>query len=124
MANPRGTPRNLTVPWKKGQSGNPNGRPKGVTEFGVRMRAAFEEANQKQRRSLADVILAIAFDGDNPKQMDAIKLAAAYGLGLPKRSLDDETVKRLATEMMEAALEEARKRRAEQAAISGQLDQK
>jgi hypothetical protein len=29
VANPNGTPGNLLAPWKKGQSGNPLGRPKG-----------------------------------------------------------------------------------------------
>jgi len=120
----RGNRANLAVPWKKGQSGNPRGRPKGVAEFATRMRVAFEEADPKKKRSLADVVLGIAFDDDNPKQMDAIKFAAAYGLGLPKRALDDETVKKLATEMMEAALEEARKRRSQQPAIAPDGEQK
>jgi hypothetical protein len=29
VSNPNGTPKNLLAPWKKGQSGNPLGRPKG-----------------------------------------------------------------------------------------------
>lgn len=106
----------LKGPWPKGQSGNPSGKPKGTAEFATAMREAFTEADTVQKRSLVDVVLAIAFNDANPKQMEAIKFCAAYGWGLPKRALDDETVKKLAEEMMIQALEEARKRRAAEAA--------
>lgn len=113
-------------PWKKGQSGNPSGRPKGTKEFAKRMRDAFNEpdGSRKDKRTLTDVILDMAYDDASPKQMEAIKFCAAYGIGLPQRSLDNETVKQLAKEMFEQALEEARKRRAlETASNTGQPDQ-
>jgi hypothetical protein len=118
----RGNPR-----WRKGVSGNPAGRPKGSIEFATRMRLAFTDpsVDPAKKRTLTDVVLAMAFDDDNPKQTWAIQFVAAYGIGLPKRSLDDEAVKALATEMMEQALEEARKRRAlaAQEDDTGQVDQ-
>lgn len=91
------------------------------------MRQAFSDpsVDPAKKRTLTDVVLKMAFDDDNPKQTWAIQFVAAYGIGLPKRSLDDETVKALATEMMEQALEEARRKRAleEAEVITGQLDQ-
>jgi len=106
----RPVPKQLT-PFKKGKSGNPAGKPKGTIEFARRMRDAFNVPDPMYKRSLTDVVLRYAFDDKSPKQTWAIQFCAAYGIGLPKRALDDESVKALAKEMMEAALEEARKRK-------------
>lgn len=127
--NPKGNPnfvKGHQLAWKKGKSGNPAGRPKTSIDFARRMREAFNAAPEGQKMSLADVVLGIAFDGRNPKQMDAIKFCAAYGIGTPAKNLDNDTVKRLATEMMEQAIEEARKKRAleDAAPITGQSDHK
>lgn len=107
----RPVPKQLT-PFKKGQSGNPTGRPKVAREFAERMREAFNTPDPVHKRSLTDVVLKLAFDDFSPKQTWAIQFIAAYGIGLPKRSLDDETVKQMAAELFEKALDEARKRKA------------
>lgn len=38
-----GRPENLRPPWKKGESGNPKGRPKGMVELDARVRALLAE---------------------------------------------------------------------------------
>ena len=113
----RPVPKQLT-PFKKGQSGNPAGRPKVAREFAERMREAFNTPDPVHRRSLTDVVLKLAFDDGSPKQTWAIQFVAAYGIGLPKRSLDDEAVKALAAEMLENLLDEARKRKAAEAQLT------
>lgn len=64
---------------------------------------------------VAAVIIAAAMDNGHPNQAVAWKLMCSYGFGLPQKNLDDSSVKRLATEMMEQALEAAKKRKAEAA---------
>ncbi len=99
-------------PFKKGQSGNPSGRPRGTVEFSTKMRNAFTEADPETKLTLADIVLSQARNVFSPHWEFAVKFCAAYGIGLPKRTLDDDSVKQLAEEMLKAALEESRKRRA------------
>lgn len=49
----RGNPANLRPPWKKGQSGNPGGRPKGSVNLTNRLRAALS----KNDGQLADIVV-------------------------------------------------------------------
>lgn len=57
MANPKGNPQNLT-PWKPGESGNPNGRPK----KGQAVTDILRETVDKQ--SLVEKLLELAQEGD------------------------------------------------------------
>lgn len=65
--NPGGNTQNLMPPWKPGQSGNPNGRPKKVRELA----SIAEEHSEKAMRKLAKLI-----DSDD----DRVALAAAQAL--------------------------------------------
>ncbi len=122
MAGTRRHPNSLKnlKPIPKGQSGNPSGRPKGTITFVTRMRNAFNEAPPGQKLSLTDVLIKMAYNDEEPgRQQWAIQFIAAYGIGLPKRELDDESARKIAKEMFETAMAEAKRRRALQVELTG-----
>lgn len=118
----------LKPAWSKGKSGNPGGRPKGLTSLKRRFREAFSEAPPKDAVSLVDVVLEMArgkivkmekvVDGDgihfewcyveSKNQMAAIKFAAEYGFGPPPKTLDDESIDRLVLQRVKGLVEGAR----------------
>lgn len=74
-------------PWKKGQSGNPHGRPKKVRELLERARASVPKAIEYAERLLDDE------EADERLRLDAAKFLASYGLGGPPKStsiVDDD----------------------------------
>lgn len=81
--------------WKKGQSGNPNGRPKIVTEFRDRARKATDESVIKAW------ILEVETRGDN--WLKASELLAAYGYGKPTQAIHHSgSLEALSDEQIEA----------------------
>lgn len=86
---------NLRAPWKPGQSGNPNGRPKKVQTLA----ALAEDQSEKAMRKLAQLI-----DSDD----DRVALVAAQAvldrvMGKPKQSVET-THKREASDYSRAEL--------------------
>jgi hypothetical protein len=50
----RGNPANLRPPWKKGQSGNPGGRPKGsISKF---YKMILEEIDKPTKKQMAEIV--------------------------------------------------------------------
>lgn len=66
--------------WKKGQSGNPGGRPKADPELRVSMRNLTPQIVARITRELEE---------DGPDWLDASKLALAYGWGRPPAAPED-----------------------------------
>jgi len=73
--------------WKKGESGNPNGRPKKGHSIVERAKAALE-SNPK----LADAVVAKWLSLVSKGNMNAIKLLVAYMDGMPKQGDVNATV--------------------------------
>lgn len=72
-------------PWKKGQSGNPSGKPKGAKEFAVRIREATNNGEDLIAKALEIM--------NNPKerasdQLSALKWLANYAFGKPLETVD------------------------------------
>ena len=68
-------------PFKKGQSGNPGGRPKGSKGFKERCRAF---ANEEGLNTLIE----IARESGDKDRLKAVELLLAYGYGKPRQALD------------------------------------
>lgn len=67
-------------PWPKGQSGNPGGRPKKVSEL-LEIARAETPANFELAKKLRDD------EGLDPKvRLEAVKFLTAYGIGSPPKS--------------------------------------
>lgn len=76
-----------------------------------RFRALFGEAyNHNGLGSLVNVVRDIAFDRENPKQMDAIRFAMSYGFGSPEK-LDDQQMQILVERNLAALVEEEERKR-------------
>ncbi len=95
MTGRTGNTRNLT-PWVKGQSGNPNGRPKKHTTIAQ----LAEDSSERAIRKLAKLI-----DSDDEK----VALAAAQAVldravGKPKQSMDVNPGKKSAADYSESEL--------------------
>jgi hypothetical protein len=82
MANPNPKPH-----WKKGQSGNPNGRPPKGYSITDTIRSMMDK-NPAIKESLAEKILEKALIGDK----DAIKLIWNYIDGMPVQKVQSENV--------------------------------
>jgi len=65
--------------WKKGQSGNPNGRPAGYAEFKAKCREATDEALAALRTALTDPDSAVA----------AARVLLEFGWGKPTQPLEN-----------------------------------
>lgn len=94
--NPGGNTKNLRAPWKPGQSGNPNGRPKKVQTVAQ----LAEDNSEKALRKLIKLI-----DSDK----DQVALAAAQAvldrsMGKPRQSVDVGTSRKNAADYDESEL--------------------
>lgn len=96
--------------WEKGQTGNPNGRPKGFVQVARTFRKALLEAPPGKRSSMMQKVIDQAFDDKHPLQGQSQNTMFAYGIGLPPKKLDDDTVARLAAQMVAQGIAEARAR--------------
>ena len=69
VPNPKGSPENLVAPWKPGQSGNPNGRPKGSNNKLTLLREAVlanaEHIVLENWEDLVQTTVALAKAGDS-----------------------------------------------------------
>lgn len=98
MSNPKPNTSGLRPPWKKGQSGNPAGRPKKDREFTEECRTLADEAK--------DVLAKVMRDNKAPHaaRVNAATTLIERGYGKPsqdmnlnvKRSIDDFTDEELA----------------------------
>lgn len=75
--------------WKKGQSGNPNGRPKGTVSVVSKIKSKLKKIPPGQKHSYLTMLVERIFkkaiqDGD--EQM--LKLIVQYVDGMPKQSTD------------------------------------
>lgn len=104
-------------PWPKGVGGGGGGRPKAYGRIRKRFNLALEGLTPGAQRSIADVIIAHALDDNSPKQTQAWNIVISYGLGSAPKNLDDETVIRLAEEMVAKMIERAKERAAQPKAI-------
>lgn len=126
---PKAPPGRALTPWKPGQSGNPSGRPKASLALKSRFRDALSVNPSDGKASIVDIVIALA-RGEQPpersitrvrgaetfkeaarqadKQMEAIKIALAYGIGLPAKRMDDAEAKRIAEKMVTEMLDKAR----------------
>lgn len=76
------------MPWEKGQSGNPGGRPKHEKEF--------REALKGKKDELLSRLDALSQDADGRVAVGAIKLMLEYGFGKPstlKHGLERDKIK-------------------------------
>lgn len=78
-------------------------RGRGYNSMRKRFRALFDE-QFRGGHNLVNVITKIAFDDKDPRQMEAIKFAMAYGFGQPEK-LDHEQVIVLAERMVQRQIE-------------------
>ncbi|MEP6651841.1 MAG: DUF5681 domain-containing protein [Myxococcales bacterium] len=101
----------LAVPFKKGQSGNPSGKSKTFRAVRRMFQRALLEVTPNNAVPIAAKVIRAAADDDSPKQTEAWRTCFAYGIGMPQKSLDDDTVMRLAAQMMSQAIAEAEARR-------------
>jgi hypothetical protein len=73
--------------WKKGQSGNPKGRPVGVSycEFGEKIRKATGDGDL-----IISTVKGILVDPKSPRavRLDAARFLASYAHGLPVRPVE------------------------------------
>lgn len=102
----------LAKPYTKGQSGNPKGRSKTYRAVRRMFQKALLEVTPNNAVPIAEKIIRHAHDDDSPRQEAAWKIMTSYGIGLPEKRLDDDTVTRLAEQMIQQGLAEAAARRA------------
>jgi len=80
---------NLKPAWKKGQTGNPNGRPPIVSDIKKYIREKLSEpvtkdADHSKLDAITAKLLTMAFSGN----MKAMELCMAYGYGKPSQQLE------------------------------------
>jgi len=80
---------NLKKPWKKGQSGNPKGKPAIVSDIKLYIRERLNEpptkgADHTKLDAITAKLLTMAFAGN----LKAMELCMAYGYGKPSQSID------------------------------------
>ena len=90
------------MPFQKGQSGNPNGRPPGGVSLAARIRALGGEDGA----TYAELLHSIAMnEGETPRlRIDAVKVLLDRGYGAPPQELHVETSNQV---MRASALREA-----------------
>ena len=70
------------MPWKPGESGNPNGRPKRLAQLSAKI--------CEMEPRLLERLARIAFDGEDKDANTAIKTLLAYGWGAPFQPIGGE----------------------------------
>lgn len=74
--------------WKPGQSGNPNGRPKGISITEM-VKSALEEIEPKTKKPWKDLIIKrILLKATNDGDTNMLKAIWSYIDGMPKQSTD------------------------------------
>ena len=85
MANPNPDTSGLKKPWAKGQSGNPNGRPKGAKGFAERIRKATKDGDDV----IAVVVSILHKESERSSdRINAAKFLINYMIGKPQENLD------------------------------------
>lgn len=92
--------KNLKAPWKKGQSGNPRGKPKGTVQIKDSLRKRFKKENANK---VCDAMIKGAEEGDHKSREHLMKLTGDLD-ETPQVSINNNTIN-ISEDIIEAAKE-------------------